>query len=108
PACVYEPACDARAMDDPTTLQTPMMMAPRSFASSIAASVSAVSPDWETAITTSPSRMTGLRYLNSDAYSTSTGMRQNSSKRYSATRPACHDVPQATMMMRSALAIAST
>src|SRR6478609_4192044 len=90
-------------MDDPTTLQTPNITAPFDLASSIAASVSAVSPDCDIAITTSPSLITGLRYRNSDAYSTSTGMRQNSSKKYSDTKPACHDVPQATIKIRSAL-----
>ena len=47
--------------------------------------------------------MIGLRYLNSEAYSTSTGIRAHSSKIYSATKPACQEVPQATIMMRSAL-----
>src|SRR5688572_32764849 len=79
------------------------MVAPFDFANSIAANVSAVSPDCEIAITMSPSLMIGLRYLNSDAYSTSTGILQNSSNMYSATRPACHDVPQATIIIRSAL-----
>jgi hypothetical protein len=55
PAWVYDPACVALAMDDPTTLQTPMMVAPFDFASSMAARVSAVSPDCEMAITTSSS-----------------------------------------------------
>ncbi len=90
-------------MDEPTTLQTPKMIAPFDFANSIAARVSAVSPDCEIAITTSPSRMMGFLYLNSDAYSTSTGIRQNSSIMYSATKPACHDVPQATIIILSAL-----
>src|SRR5258706_1210458 len=90
-------------MEEPTTLHTPKMIAPFDLAKSIAASVSAVSPDCEMAITTSPSRMTGFRYRNSEAYSTSTGIRQNSSKKYSAANPACQDVPQATTMIRSAL-----
>src|SRR3954470_20781400 len=92
-----------REIDEPTTLQTPKMIAPFDLASSIAASVSAVSPDCDMAITTSPSRITGFLYRNSEAYSTSTGTRQNSSKKYSATKPACHDVPQATINIRSAL-----
>ena len=53
PACVYEPACVALAIEEPTTLQTPKIMAPFDFANSIAANVSAVSPLCEIAITTS-------------------------------------------------------
>lgn len=48
------------------------------FATSIAASVSAVSPLCDIAMTTSFSVTTGFEYLNSLAYSTVTGMRQNS------------------------------
>ncbi len=55
PAWVYEPAWVARAMDDPTTLQIPIMVAPFDLAISMAASVSAVSPDCEMAITISSS-----------------------------------------------------
>jgi len=66
-------------MVEPTTLQTPNTNAPLDFASFIAARVSAVSPDWEIAITTSFSVITGFLYLNSDAYSTSTGILANSS-----------------------------
>src|SRR6185295_15949755 len=43
---------------------------------------------------------TTLRYRNSDAYSTSTGTRHNSSKIYSASKPACQLVPQAMIIMR--------
>jgi len=42
----------------------------------------------------------GLRYLNSEAYSTSTGILAKSSNKYSPTKPACHDVPQPIMIMR--------
>ena len=41
----------------------------------------------------------GFRYLNSDAYSTSTGILANVSNRYSPTRPACHEVPHATIII---------
>ena len=44
PACVYDPPCVVRAMEEPTTLQTPRIVAPFDFASSKAANVSAVSP----------------------------------------------------------------
>lgn len=40
--------------------------------------------------------------LNSEAYSTSTGILHRLSIRYSPTRPACQDVPQAHIMMRRA------
>ena len=102
PACVYAPAFVSLAIVDPTTLHTPKTKAPLDFANLIAASVSAVSPDCDIAITTSFSVITGLRYLNSDAYSTSTGILAKSSKIYSATKPACHYVPQATIIIRLA------
>ena len=102
PACVYAPLSVSRAILDPTTLQTPKTCAPASFAVFIAASVSAVSPLWEIAMTTSSGRIMGFRYLNSDAYSTSTGIRVNSSSKYSATKPACQLVPQPKMRIREA------
>ena len=82
PACVYAPAFVSLAIVDPTTLQTPNTKAPFDFASLIAANVSAVSPDCEMAMTTSVSLITGFLYLNSDAYSTSTGILAKSSKIY--------------------------
>ena len=76
----------SRAIVDPTVLTKPKVLQPASFACAMAASVSAVSPDCEIAITMSlPGRRIGLRYRNSDAYSTSTGTRQRSSMRYSPT-----------------------
>ncbi len=48
-------------MEEPTTLQIPNTKAPFSLASLMAARVSAVSPDWEIAITISPLLITGLR-----------------------------------------------
>ena len=53
----------------------------------------------KSAISTSLSVITGFRYRNSEAYSTSTGILAKSSKIYSATRPACQDVPQATIII---------
>ncbi len=38
--------------------------------------------------------MIGFLYLNSEAYSTSTGIFKYFSKKYSITKPACQDVPQ--------------
>ena len=75
------------------------MVAPFALANLIAESVSAVSPDCDTAITISRSVMIGFLYLNSEAYSTSTGIRARSSIKYSATKPACQEVPQPTMMI---------
>ena len=102
PACVYAPAFVSLAIEDPTTLQTPKTKAPFDFASFIAAKVSAVSPDCEIAIITSFEVIIGFLYLNSDAYSTSTGIRALSSIRYSPTKPACQEVPQAIIIIRSA------
>ena len=107
PACVYAPPLLALAIDEPTTLTTPKITAPCRFAFSIATNVSAVSPLWEMAMMISPLLITGLRYLNSEAYSTSTLIRHNSSKMYSATRPACQLVPQATITIRFAFMICS-
>ena len=96
---MYAPESVSLDIDDPTTLQIPNTKAPLFFASFIAARVSAVSPDCEIAITTSLFPITGFLYLNSDAYSTSTGILAKSSKIYSATNPACQDVPQATIVI---------
>ena len=68
----------------------------------MAAKVSAVSPDWDIAITISLEVIIGFLYLNSDAYSTSTGILVNSSITYSATNPACHEVPHAIIIILSA------
>jgi hypothetical protein len=51
PAWVYAPVCVSLAIEEPTTLHTPYTKAPLDFANFIAASVSAVSPDCEIAIT---------------------------------------------------------
>ena len=51
------------------------------------------------AMTTSDSSIIGFLYLNSEAYSTSTGTLAISSKRYSPTKPACQEVPQAMIMI---------
>ena len=91
---MYAPALVSLDIEEPTTLQTPKTKAPFSLANFIAAKVSAVSPDCEIAITTSLLEIIGFLYLNSEAYSTSTGILANSSITYSATNPACHEVPQ--------------
>ena len=70
------------------------------FASSIAAKVSAVSPDCDIAIITSSLLIIGFLYLNSEAYSTSTGILVKSSKIYSPINPACQEVPQAIIIIR--------
>ena len=68
-------------------ITNPKHCGPLFLASSIAAKVSAVSPLCERWLTLNHQSKTGLRYLNSEAYSTSTGIRARSSKRYSATNP---------------------
>ena len=52
---------DSRATGLPTTLVMPNTRAPFTRASRMAASVSAVSPDWETATTSVVGVMMGLR-----------------------------------------------
>ena len=66
-----------------------------------ASSVSIVSPLWLMTNTSVFLSMGALRYLNSLAYSTSTGILAYFSIRYSATRHACHAVPHAQKSMRS-------
>jgi hypothetical protein len=75
--------------------------APRRLASRIAASVSAVSPDCEITMQSVFAVTMGFLYRNSDAYSTSTGMRHSSSIISSPISAECHDVPHAVMMMLS-------
>ncbi len=102
PTCRYDTASVRRAMLEPTALTKLYVKMPCSFTNSMAAKVSAVSPDCEMAITISSGNKTGLRYLNSEAYSTSTVMRAKFSNKYLATKPACHDVPQAVIIIRRA------
>ena len=90
-------------MVEPTTLQMPITVAPFLLASLIAARVSAVSPDCEIAITTVLGVIIGSLYLNSEAYSTSTGILAYSSIMYSPMRALCQLVPHATMNILSAL-----
>ena len=94
------PESVARAIDEPTTLTIPSTVAPRSLASSTAANVSRVSPDWLIVITTVPSSMIGLRYRNSLAYSVSVGIRARCSNKNSPTKAAWNAVPQAVIMSR--------
>ena len=61
PAWMYTPPSDSRAIVDPTTLQIPRTRAPFRLASRIAASVSAVSPDWLIAMTSVPGGRIGFR-----------------------------------------------
>ena len=55
------PPSDSRAMVEPTTFTIPRERAPRLFASRIAASVSAVSPDCEITMHSVLGPITGLR-----------------------------------------------
>ena len=61
PARVNSTPSESRVAWLPMMLVTASTFAPRSRASRIAASVSAVSPDWEMPITRSRSSSTGLR-----------------------------------------------
>ena len=61
PARVKSTPSASRVACEPMTLVTASTCAPRSRASRIAASVSAVSPDWEMPMTRSPSPTTGSR-----------------------------------------------
>ena len=67
------------------------------------AMVSAVSPDWEMRMSMSFCPMIGFRYRNSDAISTSTGMRRFSSNMCLPMRHAWYEVPQAIIHMRLTL-----
>jgi hypothetical protein len=88
-------------MAEPSTLQMAKARAPRFFASFTAASVSAVSPDWEMASTSVLWPTTGSRWRNSLASSTSTGSRASCSIMSRPESPACQLVPQATTTSRS-------
>ena len=61
PARVNSTPSASRVACEPITFVIASTRAPRSRASRIAASVSAVSPDWEMPITRSPGPTTGLR-----------------------------------------------
>ena len=99
------PASVSLAIVLPTTLQIPNVNAPASFDFFIAANVSAVSPDWLTAIKIVFASIIALRYLNSDAYSTCTGTLAYSSIKCFPIKPACHDVPQAVIYILDAVNI---
>ena len=60
-----------------------------------AARVSAVSPDWEMKRASPPFGNITSRCRNSEAISTSAGMRATLSNQYLATSAACHEVPAA-------------
>ena len=75
--------------------------APRAFAIFTAASVSAVSPDCEMARQSTRSPTSGSPFRNSLASSTWTGTRASASIMSRPERPACHEVPQATITIRS-------
>mmetsp|Transcript_93357 Transcript_93357/g.253265 ORF Transcript_93357/g.253265 Transcript_93357/m.253265 type:complete len:232 (+) Transcript_93357:551-1246(+) len=89
------------AMVESASLTTPMMSTFWPFVHFLTnlrlSTASDVSPELETTKSTSPGRTRGLRYLYSDAYCTSTGIRAMCSIRYSATSAAWLDVPQPMM-----------
>ncbi len=79
PARVKSTPSASRVACEPMTVVTASTCAPRSRASRMAASVSAVSPDCEIPTTRSPGPITGLRYRYSLATSISTLTRAHSS-----------------------------
>ena len=74
-------------MEEPTTLTMERVLAPRRLASFMASRVSRVSPDWLMTMTRVFSSTMGLQYRNSDASTTSTGMRVRRSRLYLPTMP---------------------
>ena len=76
-----------------TLLQIPSVRKPLRRLSRKAPNVSAVSPLWLMAKTSVLPLMGVLRWRNSLAYSTSTGILASCSIRYSLTRAACNAVP---------------
>ena len=88
PAQVYNTSSLSEAIELPTTLTMDRTRAPRFFASRKAARVSAVSPDWLMISTSVLESTIGSRYRNSDARSTSTGIRVSFSSTYLPTTPA--------------------
>ena len=88
PAQVYSTSSLSAAMELPTTLTMDSTRAPRRLASRMAARVSAVSPDWLMTMARVFASTMGSRYRNSDATSTSTGMRVSFSSTYLPTTPA--------------------
>ncbi len=101
PACIGIHPEDIRIACEPITFTILQRVAPLSWASVIAPSVSAVSPLWLMASTTVRSSTIGLEYRNSEAILTSTGMRASSSIRVFPTMPACAAVPHAVITIRS-------
>ena len=79
PQRVYSTESTSRVICAPIMFVIASVCAPFSRASFIAASVSRVSPDWETPITSVSGPITGFRYCHSLAMSGSTGMRAHSS-----------------------------
>src|SRR5436305_1233431 len=77
-----------------TLLQMPRVRNPLRWLSRNAPRVSAVSPLWLIAKTSVLPLIGVLRWRNSLAYSTSTGMLASCSMRYSPTSAACNAVPQ--------------
>ena len=73
------------------------------WASSMAASVSAVSPDCDREITSVLESITGSRYRNSEEFSTSVGTRTSDSIQLRPTMAAWKLVPMPTKTTRSML-----
>ena len=88
PARVKSTPSASRVAWEPTMFVTASTLAPARRAKRMAASVSAVSPDWLMATHKVLGPTTGSRYRNSEATSISTGMRAQRSIAYLPTKPA--------------------
>src|SRR5262249_8175112 len=88
PTCRYRVAAATCVRLLSTTLVMATVRAPAAAAHSAAASVSAVSPDWLTAMNNTRSSRGGGAYRNSDAIAVSTRSRSHSSQAYLATMQA--------------------
>ena len=97
-------ASASRVSEAPGTLQIARTLPPALRAARTAPIVSAVSPDCEIATKSVSPSMTGRRYRDSEATSTSTGTRASASIMYFAASAACQEVPQPSKSTRRARA----
>ena len=100
PARVYSTPSASRASELPTMLLMANTRVPSVRTRRVAASVSAVSPDWDMGTASRPDSATGWRCRSSEAISASADRRAHSSTRYFPTSEACHEVPQAMKATR--------
>ena len=103
PAWRKSTASASRVIADPSVFVTAMIGQPRSRASRVGAIVSAVSPDWVTAITSVFSSSGGGSYRNSEPTVTRAGRSVNSWIAPAPIIAAYEAVPQATSSTRVAV-----